>query len=107
MYWGFCSKGELQRTTQNHQSRSFIATSLRRLKWEVYEEVHCLAEEGSIRRADIVAFNRQQPTALILDPTIRFEQDGQQALKVDEEKKDIYIPCIPHLSERYNIPVHA
>ena len=104
---GFCPKGELQRTTRHHKIRSYIATHLRKLHWEVHEEVHCVAEGGSIRRADIVALNRQQQKAMILDPTVRFEQDGQQAIKVDEEKRTIYSPCIPHFSERYNIPVAA
>ena len=44
---------------------------------------------------------------MIVDPTVRFEQDGQLVIKVDEEKRTIYIPCIPHFSERYNIPVAA
>ena len=53
-----------------------------------------------------MALNRQQQKAMILHPTVRFEQDGQQAIKVDEEKRTIYSPCcIPHFSERYNIPV--
>ena len=103
---GFCPEGELQRTT-HHKIRSYIATHLRKRHWEVYEEVHCVAEDGSIRRADIVALNRQQQKAMILDPTVRFELDGQQAIKVNEEKRTIYSPCIPHFSERYNIPVAA
>ena len=38
---------------------------------------------------------------MILDPTVRFKQDIQQAMVVDEEKRAIYLPCIPHLSESY------
>ena len=104
---GFCPKGELQRIARHHKIRSSIATSLRKAQWEVYEEVHCVAEDGSFRRADIVALNRQQQRALILDPTIRFETDGQQSSQVNEEKKAIYNPCIPHFSERYKIPINA
>ena len=48
-----------------------------------------------------MALNRQQQKAMILDPTIRFEQDGQEMIKVDEEKRTIYSPCIPHISESY------
>lgn len=35
------------------------------------------------------------------------EQDNQQAVRVDEEKKAIYQPCIPHFSERYNLNAKA
>ena len=39
-----------------------------------------------------------------MDPTIRFERDTEQAQDVDLEKKTIYEPCVPFLSEKYNIP---
>ncbi|KAJ4425966.1 hypothetical protein ANN_27592 [Periplaneta americana] len=70
-------------------------------RWEVYEEVHWLAENGSMRRADIIAIDRRNQRSLILDPTVRFEKDEQQANNVNDEKKTIYNPCIPHFSERY------
>ncbi|KAJ4441830.1 hypothetical protein ANN_11689 [Periplaneta americana] len=74
-------KERRRRTTEEqspHKVRSSIATTLRKAKWEVYEEVHCLAENGSTRRADIVAIDRRNQS-LILDPTLRFEKDDQQA----------------------------
>ncbi|PSN53521.1 hypothetical protein C0J52_13231 [Blattella germanica] len=43
----------------------------------------------------------------ILDPTIRMEQDGEQAIRVNTEKETIYRTCIPHFSERYNLLVNA
>lgn len=104
---GMCSKGELLRNTRHHKVRSYIATHLRKANWEVYEEVHCTSEDGSHRRADIVAIDRQAGRGLILDPTIRMEQDGEQAIRVNTEKETIYRPCIPHFSERYNLPVNA
>lgn len=104
---GFCMKGELQQNSRHHKVRSLIASKLRTFKWEVYEEIQCLATDGSIRRVDIVALDRHHQKALILDPTVRMEQNEQQAIQVDQEKKSIYIPCIPHLSERYNLPVNA
>ena len=104
---GYCAKGELLRNNRHHRVRSSIATALRKAKWEVYEEVHCISEDGSNRRADIVAINRKTERGLILDPTVRMEQNVQQAIQVSEEKETIYRPCIPHFSESYNIPVHA
>ena len=104
---GYCSKGELLRNTRHHKVRSFIATFLRKAQWEVYEEVHCTSEDGSHRRADIIALKRQEGRGLILDPTVRLEQDATQAIHVHEEKEAIYRPCIPHFSERYNLPVNA
>ena len=98
---GFCPKGELLRNTRHHRVRSTIASSLRDTGMEVYEEVHCLADDGSTRRVDILAIDKQEKKAVILDPTVRFEQDIQQAMVVDEEKRAIYLPCIPHLSESY------
>ncbi|KAJ4440240.1 hypothetical protein ANN_08379 [Periplaneta americana] len=59
------------------------------------------AKPGSAGPAP-TAGTRQKKTAVILDPTVRFEKDVSQALAVDQEKQVIYRPCVPHLSERYN-----
>lgn len=104
---GKCKKGELLRNSRHHTVRSAIATVLRRQSWEVHEEVHCIAENGSHRRADIVAINRKEHRGLILDPTVRMEESSEQALRVSEEKEAIYRPCIPHFSESYNLPLDA
>lgn len=104
---GYCPKGELLRNNRHHKVRSSIATTLRKAKWEVYEEVHCLAENGSTRRADIIAIDRRNQRSLILDPTVRFEKDDQQANNVNDEKKSIYNPCIPHFSERYKMNINT
>ena len=50
---------------------------------------------------DILAIDRQEKKAVILDPTVRFEQDIQQPMVVDEEKRTMYLSCIPHLSESF------
>ncbi|KAJ4446015.1 hypothetical protein ANN_12701 [Periplaneta americana] len=71
----------------------------------VHEEVHYISEDDSHRRADIIAINRQQQKAVIIDPTIRMERDLNQAHQVDHEKRAIYESCIPHLSAKYNIPL--
>ncbi|KAJ4434089.1 hypothetical protein ANN_16409 [Periplaneta americana] len=104
---GYCPKEELLGNNRHHKVRSSIATTLRKAKWEVYEEVHCLAENGSTRRADIIAIDRRNQRSLILDPTVRFEKDDQQANNVNDEKKSIYNPCIPHFSERYKMNINT
>lgn len=102
---GFCAKGELQRNSRHHRVRSAIASFLRSKKWQVYEEVHCLSTEDSTRRVDIVAIDPKNKNGYVLDPTVRFENSLEQAEAVDREKQDIYEPCLPYLSSRYNIPL--
>ncbi|KAJ4449430.1 hypothetical protein ANN_00829 [Periplaneta americana] len=102
---GFCRKGELLRNNRHHRVRGAVACLLRNKGWEVHEEVHCISEDDSHRRADIIAINRQQQKAIITDPTIRMERDLNQAHQVDHEKRAIYEPCIPYLSANYNIPL--
>ncbi|KAJ4426555.1 hypothetical protein ANN_27369 [Periplaneta americana] len=65
----YCTKGELLRNNRHHKARSSIVTTLWKAKWEVYEEVHSLAENGSTRRPDIIAIDRRNQRSLILDPT--------------------------------------
>ncbi|KAJ4448345.1 hypothetical protein ANN_10360 [Periplaneta americana] len=89
---GFCRKGELLRNNRHNRVRRSIACLLRNKGWEVHEEVHCISEEDSHRRADIIAINRQQQKAIIIDPTIRMERDLNQAHQVDQEKRAIYEP---------------
>ncbi|PSN48901.1 hypothetical protein C0J52_22434 [Blattella germanica] len=55
------------------------------------------------RRADIVAIDKSNKKAFVLDPTIRFEINTTQAEKVDKEKRSIYEPCLPYLSKHYQI----
>ncbi|KAJ4435195.1 hypothetical protein ANN_23771 [Periplaneta americana] len=102
---GFCRKEELLRNNRHHRVRGAIACLLRNKGWEVHEEVHCISEDDSHRRADIIAINRQQQKAIIIDPTIRMERDLNQAHQVDQEKRAIYEPCIPYFSAKYNIPL--
>ncbi|KAJ4440316.1 hypothetical protein ANN_08455 [Periplaneta americana] len=68
-------------------------------------EVHCVSSDGSFRRADIIAINGRLKWALVLDPTIRFERNLNQATEVDIEKKSIYEPCLPYLPQKYNVPL--
>jgi hypothetical protein len=79
-------------------------------QWKVLEEVHCIGENDSTRRVDILFFQEQTKEGYIFDPTVRFEVDDQQAEEVDREKKSIYEPCVPYFKEKYaleTIEVHG
>ncbi|KAJ4442000.1 hypothetical protein ANN_11864 [Periplaneta americana] len=102
---GQCPKGELLINARHHRVRHALAISLKTLNWEIHEEVHCVSSDGSFRRADIIAINGRLKRALVLDPTIRFERNLNQATEVDTEKKSIYEPCLPYLSQKYNVPL--
>ncbi|KAJ4438360.1 hypothetical protein ANN_14302 [Periplaneta americana] len=40
---------------------------------------------------------------MVLDPTICFERDTNQALQINDDKRAKYLPCLPYLSEKYGI----
>lgn len=100
---GSCKKNELLINSRHHKIRSMLASTLKDNKWLVFEEVHCLSTTGSTRRADIVAIDKSNKKAFVLDPTIRFEINTTQAEEVDKEKRSIYEPCLPYLSKHYQI----
>ncbi|KAJ4425837.1 hypothetical protein ANN_27463 [Periplaneta americana] len=64
-----------------------------------------ITNDSILGRADIIAINGRLKRALVLDPTIRFERNLNQATEVDIEKKSIYEPCLPYLSQKYNVPL--
>ncbi|KAJ4445070.1 hypothetical protein ANN_06869 [Periplaneta americana] len=64
--------------------------------YEVYQEVDCLAKDGSSRRVDIIAIDRGNDTAIIIDPTVHFETAVEEPIVVHEEKKTIYDPTIEY-----------
>ncbi|KAJ4448542.1 hypothetical protein ANN_10560 [Periplaneta americana] len=74
--------------------------------WEVHEEIHCVSEDDSHRRVDIIAINRRTQKAMVLDPTICFERDTNQALQINDDKLAKYVPCLPYLSEKYGISLY-
>ncbi|KAJ4436690.1 hypothetical protein ANN_16821 [Periplaneta americana] len=88
---GQCPKGELLINARHHRVRHALAISLKTLNWEIHEEVHCVSSDGSFRRADIIAVNGRLKRALVLDPTIRFERNLNQATEVDIEKKKLHL----------------
>jgi hypothetical protein len=100
---GSCPKNSLLINARHHKVRNLIAEALRVKKFEVLEEVTCVALNGSTRRVDILCFNPVTRKGWIFDPTVRFENHEGQALEVDQEKKAIYEPCIPYLLSNYNL----
>ncbi|KAJ4448843.1 hypothetical protein ANN_00234 [Periplaneta americana] len=100
---GFCKKGELLRNNRHHLARTAIANLLRNRGWKVHEEIHCVSEDDSRRRVDIIAINRRTQKAMVLDPKICFERDTNQALQINDDKRAKYVPCLPYLSEKYGI----
>ncbi|KAJ4451184.1 hypothetical protein ANN_02626 [Periplaneta americana] len=103
---GFCKKGELLRNNIHHRVRTVIANLLRNRGWEVHEESHCVSEDDSHRRVDIIAINRRTQKAMVLDLTICFERDTNPALQINDDKRAKYVPCLPYLNEKYGISLY-
>ena len=58
---------------------------------------------GSTKRADIVIIDRGNKNGYIIDPTVRFERDENQANDVHLEKKGHYDPCCTYFTDKYGI----
>ena len=100
---GSCPHGELLRNSRHHRIRSRIASSLAEKNWEVHEEIHCVAENGSTRRIDIIAIDKVKRIGYIIDPTVRFETSIDQPSQIDQEKKNIYEPTANFFKSTYNL----
>jgi hypothetical protein len=100
---GSCPHGALLRNTRHHAVRSAIAEAIRAKGLQVVEEVHCIAQGGSNRRLDILAYNPETKVGTIIDPTIRFETNINQPDEVNKEKRTIYEPCIEYLKDKYQL----
>jgi hypothetical protein len=99
---GECHRGSLIRNNRHHAVRSLIAEAMTKIGWKVLQEVECTGN-GS-RRVDIIAYNQTTKKGIILDPTVRMEQnDINQSEAVNQAKKDIYEPCIPYFCEKLGL----
>ncbi|KAJ4449353.1 hypothetical protein ANN_00751 [Periplaneta americana] len=67
------------------------------------EVVYVWNKDGNSRRVDIIAIDRGNGRAIIIDPTVRFETAVEQPVAVHEEKKTIYDPTIQYFSDYYHI----
>lgn len=59
-----------------------------------------LANEGFIRRSDILVMNTKRNSGLIVDPSITFENCKQQPKLVNEEKRKTCNKIIDYYSEK-------
>ncbi|KAJ4446717.1 hypothetical protein ANN_13414 [Periplaneta americana] len=100
---GFCEQGLLLRNSRHHLVRSKIAVALRNKGWIVEEEISWLAENGSTRRVDILAYNADTKQGIIVDNTIRFEVECHQSTEVHLEKKSIYEPTVNYFKLKYTL----
>jgi hypothetical protein len=102
---GRCSRGELIRNKRHNDCRAKIAKAMKDVGFQIAEEVHGIAKQGSTRRIDIIAYDAATREGFILDPTVRFENGTSEAqsLDVDKEKKEIYEPCIEFYKKKYNL----
>ncbi|KAJ4435443.1 hypothetical protein ANN_18058 [Periplaneta americana] len=71
------------------------------LGWLVEEEISCLAENGSTRRVDILAYNAHTKQGIIVNLTIRFKIGCHQSAEVHLEKKPIYEPTVNYFKLKY------
>ena len=100
-----CPFGETLRNSRHHRVRSLIAQALREKHLTVHEEVPGIADNGSTRRIDIglIAITPDASTALILDPTVRFEKHADQPIEDNSlEKRNMYIPTFPYYKKKYS-----
>jgi hypothetical protein len=65
--------------------------------------VHCLAENGSTKRIDIIIISKLTKKGYILDPTVRFESAKDQPSDVNMEKKAHYEPTIGYFKSKYDL----
>ena len=69
--------------------------------FQVTDEAFCVDDKGSNRYVDILAGDRTNKLAYIIDPTIRYESNLDVDQEVMAEKKKIYEPCITDIKNRY------
>ncbi|KAJ4449165.1 hypothetical protein ANN_00561 [Periplaneta americana] len=96
-------QGLLLRISRHHLIRSKIAAALRNKDRIVEEEISCLAENGSTRLVEILAYNADTKQGIIVDPTIRFEVGCHQSAEVHHEKKSIYEPIANYFKLKYTL----
>ena len=85
-----CPFNSLLINQRHHRIKHVITNLQQHMNFDCFEEVHAIDETGVSRFADIVAFKKGSKMAYILDPTIRFDKNEDQARLVDQEKRNIY-----------------
>ena len=98
---GICPHGSLLRNLRHNQIRTIISNAFRENNYLVFEEVHCISDDGSNRRIDMIAIEGSK--GYVIDPTILLETCETQPIDTDKNKKKIYEPCIPYLLDKYKL----
>ena len=63
--------------------------------------MYCTDKRGRNRFVDILAFDPGTDKAFIVDPTIRYESNGDVGLEVQKEKHERYKDCFKDLADKY------
>jgi hypothetical protein len=80
---------------------SRLTSLLQEKGFHCFQEIQCTDGDGSIRRVDIVAFKPESDQAYIIDPTVRYESNGDVGEDVQEEKNRLYASCDESLNSIY------
>ncbi|KAJ4439736.1 hypothetical protein ANN_07864 [Periplaneta americana] len=99
---GSCPHGEVLGNSRHHRIRSMIAEQFRSINFQVFEEVHGLADNGSTRRIDMIDIPPNNNNGYIIDPTVRFEKQKSQPEDVNREK-NIYVRTVPYFMDKYGL----
>lgn len=100
---GSCPHNGLQITSRHHKVKHQLKQLLEHKGYECYDEVFAVDDEGTRRFSDIVAFSTKGSTALIIDPTIRYETNDQNQCKlVQQEKQSIYEKCETYYNSKFS-----
>jgi len=90
------------RHSRHDKVKHRITSLLQQKGFDCHEEVQCVDGQGSIRRADIVAFEQGTNRALIVDPSIRYETNGDMGKEVQDDKERRYASCASWLNEKFS-----
>ena len=100
---GSCPHNGLQISSRHLKVKHQLKQPIERKGYECYDEVFAVDNEGTRRFSDIVAFSTKCSTALIIDPTIRYETNDQNQCKLaQQEKQSIYEKCEAYYNSKFS-----
>ena len=89
------------RLSRHNKVKHTLTSLLRGKGLDCIEEVQCTDQNGSIRKVDIVVFEPGSNRAFMVDPTVRYEHNGNIGQDVQEEKMRLYASCADSLNAIY------
>ena len=89
------------RHARHNKVKHLLTSLLRGRGLDCYEEVQCTDKDGSVRKIDIVAFEPGSERAFIVDPTVRYETNGDIGQEVQKEKERLYASCAKSLNDLF------